>query len=126
MRVMVVLSLLLNVAVLVPVCAGLVGKAGWAQAAYGEDTPARRILLSVYAAILLLSVALLFHREPRAVAALLAVQVVYKLATPFAVGTLANPVVVSNLGIAAFHTATLAAMWWGGAFGGPGGPEPSQ
>lgn len=122
MRVMLVLSLLLNVAVLVPVCAGLVGKVGWAQAAYGDDTPARRILLCVYAAILVLSVALLVHREPRAVAALLAVQVVYKLATPFAVGTPANPVVVSNLGIAAFHAATLATMWWNGALGGSGGP----
>jgi hypothetical protein len=60
MRVMVMLSLLLNVAVLVPVSTGIARGLAWTQAAYGGDTPARRILLSVYLAILLLSVALLF------------------------------------------------------------------
>lgn len=122
MRVMIVLSLLLNVAVLVPVCASLVGNAPWVRAAYGEDTPAQRILLSVYIAIGVVSVALLIRREPTAVAALLVVQVVYKLTTPFAVGTVANPVVASNLVIAAFHTATLAALWRGGGLSGFAGP----
>jgi hypothetical protein len=117
MRRMVLLSLLLNVAVLVPVCAGLVWNAPWTRSVYGEDTPARRILLSVYLAIGLVSVLLLVRRDPTAVAALLAVQVVYKLTSPLTVGTLANPVVVSNLGIAAFHATTLASLWWGGALG---------
>ena len=116
MRVMLVLSLLLNVAVLLPVCVGLVGDAGWARECYGEDSPARRILLSVYMAIGLVSVALLFVRQPAAVGALLLVQVVYKVTTPFTVGTLANPVVVSNLAIAAFHAVTLAITWRGGGF----------
>jgi hypothetical protein len=39
---------------------------------------------------------------------LLWIQAVYKITTPLTVGTLRNPVVISNLGIAAFHIATIA------------------
>jgi hypothetical protein len=41
------------------------------------------------------------------VAPLLLVQVLYKLTTPFTVGSFANPVVISNLVIAALHLTTL-------------------
>jgi hypothetical protein len=44
------------------------------------------------------------------VTALLGVQVIYKLTTPFTVGTWRNPVVLSNLAIAAVHTATLTML----------------
>jgi len=118
MRLMVVLSLLINVAVLVPVCAGLLTDASWTSSAYGDWTPARAILLSVYLAIGLVSVLLLVRREPKAVAALLLVQVLYKVTTPLTVGTLANPVVVSNLAVAGFHAATLMCLWQGRALGG--------
>ena len=118
MRLMVVLSLLINVAVLLPVCASLLTDASWTTSAYGEETPARAILLSIYLAIGLVSVLLLVRREPRAVAALLLVQVLYKVTTPLTVGTLANPVVVSNLAVAGFHTATLMCLWLGQALGG--------
>ena len=118
MRLMVVLSLLINVAVLVPVCAGLLTDAPWATSVYGEATPARAILLSIYLAIGLVSVLLLVRSEPKAVAALLLVQVLYKVTTPLTVGTLANPVVVSNLVVAGFHTATLMCLWRGRALGG--------
>ena len=118
MRRMVVLSLLINVAVLLPVCAGLLTDASWTTSAYGEATPARAILLSIYLAIGLVSVLLLVRREPKAVAALLLVQVLYKVTTPLTVGTLANPVVVSNLAVAGFHTATLMCLWRGRALGG--------
>jgi hypothetical protein len=84
---------------------------------YGEGTPARAILLSIYLAIGMVSVLLLVHREPKAVAALLLVQVLYKVITPLTVGTLANMVVVSNLVIAGFHTATLMCLWRGQALG---------
>lgn len=110
-RRMVVLSLLINVAVLVPVCFGLLTNASWTTSAYGEATPARAILLSIYLAIGLVSVLLLVRREPKAVAALLLVQVLYKFTTPLTVGTIANPVVISNLVIAGFHTATLICLW---------------
>jgi hypothetical protein len=117
MRLMIVLSLLINVAVLLPVCAGLLTNASWTTSAYGEATPARAILLSVYMAIGICSVLLLFRRDPKTVAALLLVQVLYKLTTPLTVGTVTNPVVVSNLIVAAFHAATLASLWTGGALG---------
>jgi hypothetical protein len=108
---MIALSLALNIAVLVPVCAGIISNAKWARDCYGEHTPARGILLSIYIAIALVSLLLLVVNEPKLVAALLLVQVVYKVATPFTVGKITNPVVVSNLGIAAFHTITLLLIW---------------
>ncbi len=105
------LSLVLNLVVLVPVCAGLLARAGWTASAFGDWTPARGILLSVYIAIAITSAALLVHPDERMTAALLGVQVIYKLTTPFTVGTLRNPVVLSNLGIAAVHGATLALIY---------------
>jgi hypothetical protein len=107
MRTLITASLLLNVAVLVPVCLSLITRAGWTLTAYGPETPARGILLSIYLAILLGSAGLLFKPVPAMVAALLLVQVAYKLTTPFTVGTLSNPVVLSNLAIAAFHAVTV-------------------
>jgi hypothetical protein len=111
MRVMIALSLALNIVVLTPICAGLITDADWAREVYGSRTAARGILLSVYLAIGLVSAMLLLLRHPQLVAALLLVQVVYKLSTPFTVGTLANPVVVSNLAIAVFHGVTLVLIW---------------
>lgn len=108
---MIVLSLLLNIAVLVPVCYGIMTDAAWARESYGELTSARGILLSIYVAIALVSLGLLIRREPNMVAALILVQIVYKLTTPFSVGTMANPVVVSNLLIAAFHSITLLLIY---------------
>lgn len=105
------LSLAINIAVLVPVCASLLLGAAWIERAFGPPGPARGILASVYLAILIVSLALLVWRQPWAIAALLLVQVTYKLTTPFTVGTLRNPVVLSNLAIAAFHLAALASLW---------------
>ncbi len=108
---MVTLSLLLNIAVLIPVCFGLISRAVWIQASYGDDTPARGILLSVYLSILGASALLLVFRNPVPVAALLLVQIIYKLTSPIFVGGLQNPVLISNLGIAAFHAVTLWTIW---------------
>lgn len=113
MNLMIKLSLALNVIVLMPVCGSLLSGAGWTLAAYGPASPARGILLSIYLAILVVSVGLLFKPVPAMVAALLVVQIVYKLTTPFTVGTLANPVVLSNLAIAAVHAATVATIYAG-------------
>ncbi|MBH1943029.1 hypothetical protein I5L01_02175 [Erythrobacter sp. YJ-T3-07] len=106
MQLMIILSLLLNVAVLVPVTGSLILRAGWIEAAYGPATPARGILLSIYLAILVASVVLLFYPLPQMVAALLAVQVIYKITTPFTADW-RNPVVLSNLAIAAVHAITV-------------------
>jgi hypothetical protein len=104
---MILVSLVANVAVLIPVCVGLLVDASWVADVYGAATPARRILLSVYVAILIVSMCLLFKREPMLVAPLLLVQVLYKLTTPFTVGSFTNPVVISNVVIAGIHLVTL-------------------
>jgi hypothetical protein len=108
MKKMILVSLLTNVAVLIPVCLGLLLDAFWVADAYGPVSPARGILLSVYGAILVSSLGLLFKREPMLVAPLLLIQVLYKLTTPFTVGSFVNPVVISNIAIAAIHLSTLA------------------
>ena len=116
MRALIFASLALNIAVLVPVCWGLLNNAAWTLDAYGPDTAARGILLSVYGAILLCSVGLLVKPVPLMVAALLMVQIIYKVTTPFTVGSFTNPVVMSNLAIAAFHSVTLWSIWRGQTF----------
>lgn len=110
MRRMIKLSLTLNIAVLVPIVIGLALDTGWVARAYGDSTQARDILLSIYLAIALLSLVLLIRPDRRMTTALLFVQVVYKVTTPFTVGTLQNPVVISNLAISVVHTATLILM----------------
>jgi len=82
-----------------------------AQGSFGEATPARGILLSVYPSIAFASALLLVFHDPKLVAVLLLLQIIYKLTTPLTVGTLMNPIVVSNLGIAAFHAVTLIVIW---------------
>jgi hypothetical protein len=111
MRTLIYASLVVNVCVLIPVCLGLFSNADWTVPAYGSSTPARGILLAVYLAILIGSVGLLLKPIPSMVAALLLVQVTYKIITPMTVGTLSNPVVISNLAIAALHGVTLLAIW---------------
>ncbi len=113
MRALIYASLGLNIFVLVPVCLGLLNKADWTLAAYGPDTAARGILLSVYLAILVTSLGLLFKPIPAMVAALLLVQIIYKFSTPFTVGSFTNPVVTANLAIAAFHSITVWVIWKG-------------
>ncbi len=116
MRALIYASLAINIFVLMPVCLGLINKAPWTLDAYGQDAPARGILLSVYLAILLCSVGMLFKLIPAAVAALLLVQIVYKFTTPFTVGSFAHPVVISNLAIAAFHSITFFTILKSGSF----------
>ena len=104
-------SLLINILVLIPVCFGILSSANWAQLSYGNHTPARSILLSVYIAILICSIILLFKPDPKMVAALLIVQIIYKFTTPFTVGTFTNSVVISNIFIAIFHCITIFVTW---------------
>ena len=110
---MLTLSLALNALVLIPVLLAIRADIPRLAAALGPDTPARRILACIYLAIMLASAALLVGLWSGAEAAvpmaqaLLAIQVIYKLATAVAVG-LKNPVVLANLAIAALHATTLA------------------
>jgi hypothetical protein len=112
-RALITASLALNIIVLVPVCSGLLSNASWTAETYGPESAARGILLAVYGAILLCSAGLLLKPLPLMVAALLIVQIVYKLMTPLTVGGFTNPVVISNIAIAAFHSVTLWTIWRG-------------
>lgn len=107
MKKMIMISLIVNVMALIPVCIGLIGDVPRISSVYGSYSPARGILLSVYGSILLVSLALLFKPLPTLVAPLLLVQVLYKLTTPFTVGSFTNPVVISNLLVATLHLITL-------------------
>ncbi len=104
------ISLALNVLVLLPICIGMLRDASWVKDAWGVRTPARSILFSIYLAIFASSIALLFVPDSKFVAALLFVQVIYKVTTPFTVGNWKNPIVVSNLLISALHVAAIVSL----------------
>jgi hypothetical protein len=110
MHPLLVVSLVVNVAVLLPVTFVLLRDGEPARFAWGPRTEGRQILLAIYLAILVLSCGLLVWGEPRMAAGLLLAQVIYKLLSPLTVGTLKNPVVVSNLAIATLHAVTLNAL----------------
>jgi uncharacterized membrane-anchored protein YitT (DUF2179 family) len=103
-------SLIVNIAVLLPIVILMGIRAKVVDGAWGPSTPARGILFSIYFSILVASVFLLLFPVPSMVAALLAVQVIYKVTTPFTVG-IKNPVVISNLAIAALHIVTIWFIW---------------
>ena len=111
MQNMIYISLGLNVLVLIPIVVLMARKSPIVDQTWGNFTAARGILMSIYLSILVVSVFLLFTPAPAFVAALLLVQVVYKLTTPFTVGKLSHPVVISNLVISAVHIATLANIY---------------
>jgi len=125
------LSLGANIVILVAVCTVLIafGSSEPVIMSWGPPTPSRGILLSIYFAILVLSVVLLGlslalqkrsstetstsrdrHAIEHMVAALLAAQVLYKITTPATAGT-ANPIAISNLGVSALHSVTLYLLW---------------
>lgn len=94
---------LLNIVVLLAVLSQIASDAPGMADAYGPDSAARRILASIYGAILASSAVALAvlaisgsgQRWLVFSASLFAVQLIYKLATIFTVG-LDNPVVVAN------------------------------
>jgi hypothetical protein len=104
------LSLILNIVVLVPIVVLMVVKSPLVDTAWGSFTAARGILLSIYFAILVASIVLLLLPVTAFIAALLSVQVIYKVTTPFTVGTFRNTFVISNLLISAVHIVTLSSI----------------
>jgi hypothetical protein len=104
---MITASLILNIAVLIPVCYFMLTNNSRMVKTMGEFTPARGILLSMYLTILLSSIFLLCFLDVKLAFALFLMQIVYKLLSPFSVKTFKNPVVISNLLIAIFHSVTI-------------------
>lgn len=107
MKTMIRVSLGLNILVLTPIVLGMVIGSPIIDRAWEEFTASRGILTSIYFALLVLSTILIIKTIPVFVVPLLATQVIYKVTTPFTVGTLLNPVVISNLAIALLHLVTL-------------------
>ena len=115
---MVYISHLANVVILIAVCTALWRDDPAMAEAFGPDTVARRILGCVYATILLTSLYALLRAglgAPQVAISIALVlfplQIIYKLATVYAVGA-ANPVVVANLAVVALHCLTLATLAW--------------
>ncbi|MEY4792523.1 MAG: hypothetical protein RIT34_1330 [Bacteroidota bacterium] len=101
------LSLLLNIAVLIPICYLMITNNFRMVKTLGEFNPARGILLAMYTSILIASVYLLFAPDKKYIIALLSIQIVYKFLTPFTVKTIKHPFVISNILIALFHVLTI-------------------
>ena len=101
------LSLVLNIAVLIPICFLMITNNFRMVKTLGEFNPARGILLAIYISILLGSIFLLIAPDKKSIIALLAIQIVYKFLTPFTVKTIKHPFVISNILIALFHVLTL-------------------
>ena len=107
---MITASLLLNIIVLIPVCIAFIGNFEKMQKTAGIFTPARGILLAMYITILVVSSVLLFFNQPKMAMTLFLMQIIYKFLSPFTVKTFKNPIVISNLFIAAFHSITVYSM----------------
>jgi len=110
MHTLVTISLAVNIVVLIPIVILMLIKSPLVDHAWGTFTAARGILLSMYGTILVLSCALIVMPVPAFAVALLLMQVIYKITTPFTVGSFTNPIVISNLVIAALHVGTLVAL----------------
>ncbi len=113
---MLALSLIVNLAIVLPLTAALLARMPAMATVYGPDSPARRILACLYGtigAVSLWALWLLLTGAPDRAAAiagpLLVLQIVYKLATAPAVG-LRSPVVLTNLAVSLLHGATLATL----------------
>lgn len=100
-------SLLLNLVVLVPVCFGIAFSKPWVLRTYGTFQDGLKILLAVYLTIFIFSGYLLLFPHQHFILFLLIFQIVYKFLSSLVVKNFSNPVVVSNLLIAAFHTLTV-------------------
>lgn len=104
---MLTLSLLLNILVLIPICYLMLTNNVRIVETLGEFNPARGILLAIYTTIVAASIFLLIYPDTKFAIALLLVQIVYKLLTPFTVKTLKHPFVISNVLIAVVHIWTV-------------------
>ena len=107
---MLTISLLLNILVLIPICYLMLTNNVRMVQTLGEFNPARGILLAIYMTILIASIGLLIFPDTKFSIALLLMQIVYKLLTPFTVKTLKHPFVISNVLIAIVHIVTVYSL----------------
>lgn len=114
------LSHLVNVIIVTIIPVLIARDAPAMRASYGPDSAARRILACLYATIAVASAVALIAQLNGDLALSLVIasvlfpmQITYKLLTLPAVGW-TNPVVKSNLAIAALHAVTLSVLWRAG------------
>ena len=110
---MVLLSHLINVFVLVPVCLGLIRSPESMNLTFGEDTTARQILTCMYLTIVVISgFSLLFSSMMIMVGLILfPFQIIYKTLNLFLIKDKQVGVYGFNLFVAIFHTATMIVLY---------------
>ena len=110
---MITASLLMNILVLIPVCAGILFCFPRFEFVFGQDSTARQILLCIYLTILFVSVAILVFPNSAAdfLVPLLTIQISYKFLSVIFVKNKKTPVLWFNLAIAIFHLATMASIF---------------
>ena len=110
-RHMIQLSTVITIAVLIPVIIAIFLDPLQVQRTWGTNQPSRQILVSIYIAILIASIALLFLTSKTKIivgVTVFSMQVVYKILTALlVVNAFTNPVILSNLVITLVHLSTL-------------------
>jgi hypothetical protein len=100
-------SLFLNIAVLTPVCFAIISGHRLVAHSWGAAQPSLYLLVSIYCTILIASLYLLIKPNIYLIFSLLMMQVFYKFLSPVLVGSVHNPVVLSNVVIATIHLFSL-------------------
>lgn len=105
------ISTILNIVVLIPVISVILLDLIQVERVWGPNQASRQILVSIYFAILVASVALLFLKGQVKIlvsVTIFSMQIIYKFLTALiVVDALTNPVVLSNLAINIVHLLTL-------------------
>jgi len=108
---MLYVSTMLNIVVLIPVISVILLDLLQVERVWGTNQASRQILVSIYIAILLASIGLLFLRGQVKIVVSITVfsmQIIYKFLTALiVVDSLSNPVVLSNLAINIVHLMTI-------------------
>jgi ABC-type uncharacterized transport system permease subunit len=108
---MLYVSSILNIFVLIPVISVILLDLLQVERVWGTNQASRQILVSIYIAILLASIGLLFLRGQVKIVVSITVfsmQIIYKFLTALiVVDSLSNPVVLSNLAINIVHLMTI-------------------
>ena len=115
---MVLLSHLINVFILIPVCLGLIRSPKSMNAVFGEDTTARQILTSIYLTIIIISSFCLIITSMSVTIGLILfpVQIIYKTLSLFLIKDRKVSVYKFNLFVACFHTITMIVLYNQGYF----------
>ena len=109
------ISTILNIVVLIPVISVILLDLIQVERVWGPNQASRQILVSIYIAILVASIGLLFLKGQVKILVSMTVfsmQIIYKFLTALiVVDALTNPVVLSNLAINIAHLITIVTVF---------------